>query len=152
MADKLQVYYKMKAILIIFSIILTQSNSLFAKTMDSTKALLVGDTVTISPCPQNGFKHIQYYKKTRFPNPNATYNKETGDDFYEYFFLDGDFDVKILPCEYGNKKYKILSLRVFVDKNTGQDRRVMFLELEKNTVAWVELDLAVENWEVYIEL
>lgn len=142
----------MKAILIIFSIILTQSNSLFAKTMDSTKALLVGDTVTISPCPQNGFKHIQYYKKTRFPNPNATYNKETGDDFYEYFFLDGDFDVKILPCEYGNKKYKILSLRVFVDKNTGQDRRVMFLELEKNTVAWVELDLAVENWEVYIEL
>ncbi|MEZ4804311.1 MAG: hypothetical protein R2852_02160 [Bacteroidia bacterium] len=73
-------------------------------------------------------------------NPNATYNKTTGEDFYEYFFLDGDFDVKSLPCKYANKKYRIISLRTLMDKNTGADRPVMFLDLGENTVAWVELN------------
>jgi hypothetical protein len=120
---------------------------------DSTRALQVGDSVILGECPQNAkfYKYIQSYKKTRFPNPGATYNKQTGEDFYEYFFLDGDYDVKFLTCDYALKKYKVVSLRVFVDKNTGADRNVMFLDLGQNTVAWVELEGAAAAMEVYVE-
>lgn len=122
-----------------------------AETNDSSRTVQVGDSVFVSSCPAKGFSFIQYFRKTRFPNPNATYNKVTGDDFYEYFFLDGDYDVKSLPCEYGGKKFRIISIRTLMDKNTGADRHVMFLDLGPQTVAWVELDGAVEMMEIYIE-
>lgn len=122
-----------------------------AQTADSSRTVNVGDSVFISSCPAKGYQYIQYYLKTRFPNPNASYDKTTGDDFYEYFFLDGDFDVKPLPCTYSGKKYRILSIRTLVDKETGADRPVMFLELGPNCVAWVELNGAVDALEIYIE-
>lgn len=124
-----------------------------AQTADSTRALQVGDSVFIGDCAPNAksYKFIQTYKKTRFPNPSATYNKETGEDFYEYFFLDGDYDIRLLTCDYALKKFRIVSLRVFADKNTGADRNVMFLDIGLNTVAWVELDGAVSNMEVFVE-
>jgi len=130
---------------------LSFSSPLFSEDKDTTRTVFVGDTVLISECPKAGFKFIQYYQKTRFVNPNATYNKETGEDFYEYFFGDGDFDVKVLPCEYGSKGYRIISIRTLVDKNTGADRPVMFLDLGLNTVAWVELNGAVDAMEIYLE-
>ncbi|MCC6818122.1 MAG: hypothetical protein IT245_04460 [Bacteroidia bacterium] len=122
-----------------------------AATNDSTRTVSIGDSVFISACPAKGFQHIQYYKKTRFPNPNASYDKTTGDDFYEYFFTDGDFDAKYLPCEFGGKKYRIISIRTLLDKNTGAERTVMFLDLGLNTVAWVELPNAVDVSEIYLE-
>jgi hypothetical protein len=118
---------------------------------DSSRAVQVGDSVIIGPCPSKGFHYIQYYRKTRFPDPNATYDKTTGDDFYEYFFLDGDFDAKMLPCEFAGKKYRIISIRTMMDKKTGADRHVMFLDLGPDTVAWIELDGAVSELEIYLE-
>lgn len=122
-----------------------------ANTADSSRSVQVGDSVMISVCPAKGYTYLQYYQKTRFTNINATYNKTTGEDFYEYFFLDGDFDAKALPCSYGGKKYRIISIRTMVDKNTGADRPVMFLDLGPNTVAWVELNGAVEAVEVFLD-
>jgi hypothetical protein len=122
-----------------------------AQTQDSSRSVNVGDSVNISVCPTKGFQYIQYYKKTRFPNPSATYNKTTGEDFYEYFFSDGDFDAKYLPCEFGGKKYRIISIRTLLDKNTGKDITVMFLDLGLNTVAWVALPMAVDALEIYLE-
>ncbi len=138
----------------IFFLVLTLlfSANLFSETKDSTKTLMVGDSVNIGACTPTGFKYIQLYKKTRTTNANGSYNKQTGEDFYEYFFNEGDFDVLTLPCEFALKKYRIISLRILEDKNTKADRRVMFLDLGNNLVAWVELDPAVENWEIYIEL
>ncbi len=122
-----------------------------ANPADSSRSVQVGDSVMVSLCPTKGYIYLQYYQKTRFPNTNATYNKTSGEDFYEYFFLDGDFDAKALPCSYGNKKYRIISFRTLVDKNTGADRPIMFLDLGPNTVAWVELNGAVEAVEVFLE-
>ena len=130
----------------LFSVLMAE-----AQTKDTTRIVQVGDSIMVSACPAKGYVYLQYYQKTRFPNPNSTYNKTTGDDFYEYFFLDGDFDAKPLPCSFGNKKYKIISLRTLVDKNTGADRPVMFLEIGLNTVLWVELSGAVDALEVYLE-
>ncbi len=140
----------MKTFLTFFIFSIFCSNS-YANTNDSSRLVNVGDSVKIKICPQNGYQHIQYFRKTRFTNINATYNKVTGDDFYEFFFLEGDFDAKALPCNFGDKKYKILSFKTFVDKITGADRPVMFLDLGPNTVAWVELNGAVANLEIYLE-
>jgi hypothetical protein len=140
----------MKQLFLILVLLLSYSFA-NANSTDSSRRVDVGDSVFISQCINNTYQYIQYYQKTRFPNPKATYDKTTGDDFYEYFFLDGDFDVKTLPCEYGGRKYKILSIRVFADKKTGLDRPVMFLELGPNTVAWVELNGAVEKLEIFVQ-
>ncbi len=122
-----------------------------AETNDSSRTVQAGDSVFIGICPGKGFRYIQYFRKTLIPNPNATYNKETGDDFYEYFFLDGEHDVQSLPCEYAGKKFRIISLKTLMDKNTGADRPVMFLDLGLNMVAWVELNGAVGELEIYLE-
>lgn len=135
--------------LLLFSIFLFTNGH--ASTADSSRAVNVGDSVIISACPPKGFMHIQYYKKTRFSDPNATYDKATGDNFYEYFFSEGDFDAKHLPCEYGGKPYQIIAFKTLVDKTTGADRPVMFLDLGPNTIAWVELPAAVEAMEIYVE-
>jgi hypothetical protein len=123
----------------------------FAGPNDSIRPIQVGDSVILGACTAPGYKYIQYYKKTRFPNPNATYNKQTGDDFYEYFFKDGDIEGKQMTCEYALKKFRVISLKVFADKKTGADRPVMFLDLGLNTVAWVEMGGAVSTMEVYVE-
>ena len=150
MAVKLHKLITMR-ISILFTILFFSLSFAHAGTSDSTRTVQVGDSVFIAPCPGSGFSYIQFYQKTRFTNPTATYDKATGDDFYEYFFLDGDFDVKPLPCAYGGKKYRIISIRTLVDKTTGADRPVMFLELAPNTVAWVELSGAVDALEIYLE-
>lgn len=141
-------HMKQPILLLIFSLFCF---SLSAETADSSRAVNIGDSVIISACPAKGFQHIQYYKKTRFSDPNATYDKTTGDNFYEYFFSEGDFDAKYLPCEFGGKAYRIIAFKTLVDKNTGADRNVMFLDLGLNTIAWVELPAAVEAMEIYVE-
>ncbi len=123
----------------------------FAVSNDSLRPIQVGDSVFLGACSAPGYKYLQYYKKTRFPDRTATYNKETGEDFYDYFFKDGDFDVKQLTCEYALKKYRVICLKIFADKKTGAERPVMFLDIGLNTVAWVELGGAVESMEVYLE-
>ena len=140
----------MKHLIMIFSTLFWVP-FLQANTADSSRSVQVGDSVMLSTCPAKGYVYLQYYQKTRFTNINSNYNKLTGEDFYEYFFLDGDFDAKALPCSYGNKKYRILSIRTLVDKNTGADRPVMFLDLGLNTVAWVELSGAVDALEVFLD-
>jgi len=140
----------MKATLL-FSFFMMLITCIKAETKDSSRTVQVGDSVFLAACPAKGFKYIQYYRKTRFPNANASYNKATGDDFYEFFFLDGDFDAKVLPCEYAGKKFRIISIKTMMDKKTGVDRHVMFLDLGPDTVAWVELDGAVGEMEIYIE-
>lgn len=127
------------------------SVSAFATSNDSLRPIQVGDSIIIGNCTAPGYKYLQYYMKTRFPEPNATYNRKTGEDFYEYFFSNGDFDVKQLGCEYALKKFRVVCLKVFADKKTGAERPVMFLEIGPNTVAWVELEGAVASMEVYTE-
>jgi len=141
-------HMKQAVLLLFFSFLFSDTK---AEVSDSSRAVNVGDSVIISACPAKGFQHIQYYKKTRFSDPNATYDKTTGDNFYEYFFSEGDFDAKHLPCEFGGKPYRIIAFKTLVDKTTGADRPVMFLELGLNTVAWVELPAAVEAMEIYVE-
>ena len=138
--------------IIAFILILWGSTQMgYSSTTDSTRTVMVGDSVYINQCKNNTYKYIQYYRKTRIVDLKASYNKETGDDFFEYFFTDGDFDVKTLPCEFGLKKYKILSIKTLVDKETGLDRPVMFLELGLHTVAWIELNGAVNEMEIYLQ-
>jgi hypothetical protein len=149
LAIKLHCFYPMRSLfLLCFSLIVMTG---YAETNDSTRMVQANDSVFIGLCPAKGFKYIQYYRKTRFPPSNATYDKPTGDGFYEFFFTDGDFDVKILPCEYAGKKFRIIGLRTLMDKKTGADRHVMFLDLGPETVAWIELDGAVSEMEIYLE-
>jgi hypothetical protein len=150
LADKLYDFQVMKKSLTTFILILFSALS-YAGTNDSLRPIQVGDSVVLGNCSAPGYKYLQYYRKTRFPEPNATYNKQTGEDFYDYFFSNGDFDVKQLTCEYALKKYRVVCLKVFADKKTGAERPVMFLEIGPNTVVWVELEGAVASMEVYIE-
>ena len=70
--------------IIAFILILWGSTQMgYSSTTDSTRTVMVGDSVYINQCKNNNYLYIQYYRKTRIVDLNATYNKETGDDFFE---------------------------------------------------------------------
>jgi len=112
----------------------------------------VGDFVVFGKCTgKNQYKFIDKYKKSRVVDTAATYDTASGEGFYAYFFSEGDFDPSKLPGTYKGKQFKIISLEVFTDKNTKEDRRVLFIKLEdKNAIAWVEFDKAIESGELII--
>lgn len=116
------------------------------------KTVDVGDFVVFGKYTgKNQYKFIDKYKKSRVVDTSITYDTISGEGFYSYFFSEGDFDPSKLPGTYKGKQFKIISLEVFKDKNTKEDRRVLFIQLEeKNTIAWVEFDKAIESGELII--
>lgn len=89
------------------------------------------------------------YRKTRIPTSTIEIDSATGDGIFENFFAPGDFDAKRVPCEYGNQKYRVAALKIFEDKDTGAERRVLILYTkEPLTMLWVEFDKAIELKEI----
>jgi hypothetical protein len=92
---------------------------------------------------------MDMYRKTRIPTSTIEIDTATGDGIFENFFAPGDFDARRLPCDYGGKTYIVAALKVFEDKETGGERRVMILYTkEALTMIWVEFDKAVELKEI----
>ncbi len=90
---------------------------------------------------------MDIYTKTRYPETGIKIDSASGEGIFENFFTPGDFDARRLPCEYGNKKYKIAALRVF--ETEGKEKRVMILYTSnKHSLIWVEFDKAVELKEL----
>ncbi|MBC7426355.1 MAG: hypothetical protein H7321_07450 [Bacteroidia bacterium] len=143
----------MKFKFLILSFAMLFSVNVFSQLVPKNTNLNVGDSVTLSSCPAKGFRYIDYYLKTGFPYASDTsgYKQHVGDEFYDFFFTNGDFDAKILPCRFAGKTCRIIGLKIMEDKKTKEDIRVIFLELGKNMVAWVNLDLAAQSGEIYLQ-
>jgi hypothetical protein len=115
------------------------------------KQLEIGMLVKITPCKKgkSSFEAMDMYRKTRIPTSVIQIDSATGEGIFENFFAPGDFDAKRLPCDYGNKKYRVAALKIFADKETGEERRVLILYTkEPLTMIWVEFDKAVELKEI----
>ncbi len=114
-----------------------------------------GDWLQVGPCPKDRFvfKYIEIHRKTRIvPDSVIGYDTLTGEGFSQWFFAEGDFDSGKLPCVYANKKFQVAALQELTDSKTGKKRQVVFLFLDnRNTVAWVELEEAVEHDEIVFE-
>jgi hypothetical protein len=108
------------------------------------KDLTIGDTLYFNACNGDNYQYIDLYVKTRWEDTTLTYNKNTGDGFYEYFFSKGDFDVARMPCSYkGN--FAVISAAQEVPRNDGTSRLVVLAILEKDKrVAWLEIEQAFE--------
>jgi len=119
-------------------------------TANKELTLTIGDTLTFtSLCDTGVYDYIDLYTKTRYVDSTLTYNPFTGKGFYKTFFEEGDFDAKRLPCLYANQKFTITSTQYFTDNNTGEERFVVFVLLERwNKVAWIEFIDAYEAGEV----
>lgn len=114
------------------------------------KNIEVGMLVKITSCPKGvkSFESMDIYRKTRIPE-KINIDSVTGEGIFENFFNVGDFDAKRLPCEYGNKKYKVAALQIFDDEKTNTQRRIMILYTsDPLALIWVEFDKAVELKEV----
>lgn len=113
----------------------------------------VGQWVKLVGCKTGKtFESMDIYTKTRFPDKGIAIDTITGDGVFENFFAPGDFDGKRLPCEYGNKKYKIATLRTFDKTEDQPEKRVMILyTTDKLSMIWVEFDKAIELKEIIIE-
>lgn len=115
------------------------------------KELEIGMLVKITPCAKGktSFEAMDMYRKTRIPTSTIEIDSTTGEGIFENFFAPGDFDAKRLPCDYGNKKYRVAALKIFEDKETEAERRVMILYTKDPlTMIWVEFDKAVELKEI----
>ena len=135
-----------KILLILFSILVCE---LFAQQKPINKNIEVGMMVQLGKCKSKtkNFESMDLYTKTRFPETGVKIDTLTGDGIFENFFAPGDFDAKRLPCEYGNKKYKVATLRIF--EIDGKEKRVMILYTgNKLSLIWVEIDKALELKEI----
>jgi hypothetical protein len=115
------------------------------------KQIEIGMPVKITPCKKGNpsYEAMDMYRKTRIPTSTIEIDTATGDGIFENFFAPGDFDARRLPCDYGGKTYIVAALKVFEDKETGGERRVMILYTkEALTMIWVEFDKAVELKEI----
>ena len=121
-------------------------------TANKELTLTIGDTVTFaSLCDSGTYRYIDIYTKTRYTDSTLVFNPITGEGFYKTFFAEGDFDARRLPCSYANQKFTITSTQYFTDNNTGEERFVVFVMLERwNKVAWVEFISAYEAGEILL--
>lgn len=113
----------------------------------------VGDTLLISTCKKGAksFESMDLFVKTRIIDTSLTFNYETGDDFYDWYFgTGGDFDSRRLPCTFGGRKFRVMALNEFPNDD-GTNRMVILGQLDnERTVIWVELNKAVELRELIL--
>lgn len=138
----------MKVLILFFALF----HSFSAMGQEKELTLQIGDTIQFkTSCDSGAFNFIDLYTKTRYLDSVLRYDTSTGTGFYNSFFFDGDISAERLPCSYHNQKFTITSVQTFVDKNTGEDRLVVFVLLEKwNKVAWLEFIDAYESGEAQI--
>jgi|GEM_PF-658234 len=148
----------MKLLAIVFcGVVFSYSATIKAQTQDTdtTKQLVleIGDTLTFKTYCENGtFNFIDLYTKTRYTDSILNFNYFTGEGFHNAFFGSGDFDAKRLPCSYNGQKFTIISTQYFMDKNTGEQRFVVFAMLEDwRKVAWIEFIDAYESGEIVLD-
>jgi len=121
--------------------------------VDSSKNLtiVIGDTILFTNlCDSGSYKFIDLYTKTRYEDSILKFNPSTGEGFYKTFFqTEGDFDSKRLGCSYANSKFTIISTQYFEDKNTKEERFIVFVMLEDwRKVAWIEFIDAYQLGEI----
>ena len=139
--------FMMLRIYILAAILLGSMSFLRAQTKEIQ--LVIGDSLTLGPCTgEKEFSSIDLMIKTRWPRQDLTYNKETGEGFYNWFF-NGDIDSGRLPCKYSGQKFRIASIHQY-DKEGGGIRTVVFgqVSADEAVVLWIEIDDAVANGEV----
>ncbi len=111
--------------------------------------LIVGDSLTLGPCTGENFEyaHIDLLIKTRFPDSTASYNTETGQGFYNWYFT-GDIDSRRLPCSFQRMKFRIAAIHNYPQPD-GSTRTVIFGQfIDDATVLWIEINDAVRSGEV----
>lgn len=129
-----------------------QSDSAISDTSANVEIeLSVGDTLTLGDCKNTYYNHINYFKKTRFPE-FIPYDTATGQGFYASFFATGDFDAKKLSCSYAGKKFAILGIESLMDKKTKENFTVVYLKGdEAHSVLWVEIEPASNSLEILFD-
>ncbi|HCS20292.1 MAG TPA: hypothetical protein DIW47_06980 [Bacteroidetes bacterium] len=123
-------------------------SSSFATAQVREISLNVGDSLSLGTCTDSSqFAHIDLMIKTRWPNPDATYDTLSGKGFYNWYF-DGDVDSRRLPCSYEGGRFRIAAFHVYANED-GSQRTVIFGQFIDNaTVLWIEIEKAIESGEV----
>lgn len=115
--------------------------------------LTIGDTLVIGECKSGEFfTHMDLYRKTRMEDTLSGYDTSGGSNFYEWFFLKGDFDASRLPCSYGKRKVVLASARQFILKEGQQPVMVLlaWIDPKKMEVVWIVTDPALESGEITV--
>lgn len=110
-----------------------------------------GDSIKIGTCKSDHFKHLDYYRKTRFPVVSQPYDSATGEGFYRSFFTSGDFDVYELPASYSKKTFVVIGMELLTNKNTREPMYILYLKgPDPNSVIWVDFYEAIHEEEIRI--
>ncbi len=113
------------------------------------KNIEIGMTIVVKPCKKGSksFESMDLYTKTRYPASGIQIDTPTGYGIFENFFSPGDFDAKRLPCIYGNKRYTVAALKIYMVED--KPKRVMVC-YTSNPLAmiWIEFDKAIELNEI----
>jgi len=137
---------------VLLLVIAVFSTTIYSRAQKRDINIVVGDSLVLNRCSNKdiGFLHIDIVVKTRWVNRGLTYNKETGEGFYDYFFNEGDFDSKRLPCSYAGRKFRIANIQQY-NNDDGSTRTVIIGQIDnEHTVLWIELDKAIQDKEIVL--
>lgn len=147
----------MRKVFFLISVVFSSMFGMYAQELPGTSVdedtsgieLAVGDTLEIGTCDSGAFKYLDYFRKTRWQGGEEAYDTTTGSGFYHSFFSTGDFNAEELACSFSGQKFTILGMEVLVNKNTGKDMAVLYLNgPDPNSVIWVDFYEALESAEI----
>jgi hypothetical protein len=137
--------------LLIYIVLFLAPNMLKAQRDTAGLVLTVGDSITLQPCSnaEYGYLSIDIVVKTRWVDRGLSYDTITGAGFYYYFFNEGDFDSKRLPCDYKGQKFRIAGFQT-IKNEEGTDRLIVFGQINNDpkTALWVDMEQAIALKEV----
>lgn len=111
----------------------------------------VNDTLTLGFCAGDSgyYRFIEGLVKTHWPFPELTYDRETGKNFYKWFF-NGDIDSRSIPCVNEGLRFRVAALQNLKDEN-GKEVMVLFGSLENDSIIlWIDLQQAWTSKEIII--
>lgn len=114
----------------------------------------VGDTIELlKPAYTTNYKNIDYIVKTRWVDTSTVWDWEGGSNFYEYFFMKGDFDANRCATTFQGTKARISAIQHYPDTSAKTNGRTVFMcspNWNKRAMFWVEAEAAIEDQEVRV--
>jgi hypothetical protein len=117
------------------------------------KNIEIGDTVFFAEITTENFEYIDLFKKTRCALNFPDFFQFESEEFYQKFYLTGDFDASRMPAEYANTWAVIKHIALFPDEMEDQQNKLIVIALLPDGKSTAHItEKAFEEGEVLMHL
>lgn len=93
------------------------------------KSIEIGDTVFFADNTNESYEYIDLFRKTRCALNFPDFFQFESDEFYQKFYLTGDFDASRMPSKYAGTWAVIKHIALFPDENDELPNKLIVIAL-----------------------